>query len=232
MQADGMVRPSLTRALGAQLRRDLLLVFRHPQDVVNPLAFLVMVTTLFPLAVTPEPSRLAEIAPGVIWVGALLATLLSLDNLFRGDADDGSLELLLLAPHALYFLVLGRALAHWLTVALPLAVCAPLLGYLLSLAPAAMGALFLALLIGTPILSLVGAIGAALLAGVQRGGVLLFLLVLPLFVPVLVFGAGAVSAAQQGLDYSGQLAILGALLALAVTLSPFATGAALRITLS
>ncbi len=226
------VEPALGQALLAQMRRDLLLAFRHPQDIVNPLAFLIMVTTLFPLAVTPDAERLAQIAPGVVWVGALLAALLSLDNLFRGDAEDGSLELLLLAPHPLYFLVLGRALSHWLTVALPLAVCAPLIGYLLSLESRALVALFLALLIGTPLLSLIGAIGAALLAGVQRGGVLLFLLVLPLFVPVLVFGAGAVMAAQQGLPYGGQLAILGALLALAVTLSPFATAAALRISLS
>lgn len=225
-------RGGLAAALRAQLGRDLLLVFRHPQDVLNPVAFLVMVVTLFPLAVTPEADRLAEIAPGVVWVAALLATLLSLDNLFRGDAEDGSLELLLLAPQPLYFLVLARALAHWLTVALPLAICAPLLGGLLALPSAALWALFVALLLGTPLLSLVGAIGAALLAGVQRGGVLLFLLVLPLFVPVLVFGAGAVVAAQQGLDFSGHLALLGAMLALALALAPFAISAALRIAAS
>ncbi len=223
---------SLLRAMYAQFRRDLLMAYRHPQDVLNPIAFLVMVITLFPLAVTPEASRLAEIAPGVVWVAALLATLLSLDSLFRSDAEDGALELFLLAPHSLFFLCLARAASHWVTVALPLAICAPLLGYLLSLSPHAMWVMFLALLVGTPLLSLVGAIGAALLAGVQRGGVLLFLLILPLFVPVLVFGAGAVMAAQQALPYVGHLALLGSMLALALALAPFAISASLRVALS
>lgn len=229
---DGMQSASLGAAMRAQCRRDLLLVFRHPQELLNPIFFLVMVVSLFPLAVTPEPAQLAKIAPGVLWVAALLAVLVSLDHLFRTDAEDGALELMLLSPQALFFLCLTRALSHWVAVVLPLALCAPLLGALLNLSPAGMWASFLALLLGTPQLCLVGAIGAALLAGLRRGGVLLFLLVLPLFVPVLVFGAGAVLAAEQGLPYGGHLALLGAMLAMGFGLAPFAISAALRVALS
>lgn len=172
---------------------------------------------------------LREIAPGVIWIAALLATLLSMERLFRSDFEDGALEHLLLSPHSLPLLVLAKVLAHWLVAGLPLILVAPFLGVLLHLPSEAIGVLPVALLLGTPVLSLIGAIGVGLTVGLRRGGVLLTLLILPLYVPVLIFGSSAVMAATSGLPTSGQLALLGAMLALALTLSPFATAAGLRI---
>lgn len=225
-------RASLSRALWATIRRDLLLAFRRKQDLMNPLVFFVMVVTLFPLGVSPDPAFLAKAGAGVVWVAALLATLLSMDHLFRHDLEDGALEQFVMQPHPISLLVFGRILAHWLVTGVPLILLSPILGVMVDLPGNLIGVLCLTLLLGTPILSLVGAIGAALTVGLRGGGVLLSLIILPLYIPVLVFGAGAVVTAASGVDYGGLLAILGALLALAVPLSPWAAGAALRVSLS
>lgn len=214
------------------LERDLTLAYRHRAELANPLLFFVIVISLFPLGISPEAKLLQVIAPGVIWVAALLAAMLSLDNLFRSDFEDGSLEQLALTAHSLPLLVLAKVLAHWLVTGLPLLLLAPFLGILLFLPPSAMVTLILTLALGTPILSLIGAIGVALTVGLRRGGVLLSLLVLPLYIPVLIFAANAVNVAADGLPVTGQLYFLGALLSLSLTLSPFATAAALRISLS
>jgi heme exporter protein B len=214
------------------LKRDLTLAYRHRAELANPLLFFVIVISLFPLGISPEAKLLQVIAPGVIWVAALLAAMLSLDNLFRSDFEDGSLEQLALTAHSLPLLVLAKVLAHWLVTGLPLLLLAPFLGILLFLPQSAMLTLILTLALGTPILSLIGAIGVALTVGLRRGGVLLSLLVLPLYIPVLIFAANAVNVAADGLPVTGQLYFLGALLSLSLTLSPFATAAALRISLS
>lgn len=216
----------------ALIRRDLTVAFRHRGELANPLLFFLVVVSLFPLAVGADARILQSIAPGVIWVAALLATLLSLESMFRADLDDGSLEQMILSPHPLSLLVLARMLAQWLTRGLPLLFLAPLLGILLQLPGSAMGTLVASLALGTPSLALIGSIGAALTVGLKRGGVLLSLLVLPLYVPVLIFGAGAVNNAANGLPVVGQLYLLGALLALSVTLAPLATAAALRVSVS
>ena len=219
------------RAVAGVIRRDLNLAVRNRSELLNPLLFFVLVISLFPLGVGPSPALLAEIAPGVIWVAALLATLLSMERLFRSDFEDGSLEQLLLSGHPLTLLVLGKVLAHWLVTGLPLLLIAPLLGVLLYLPAEAIRLLPLTLLLGTPVLSLLGAVGVALTVGLKRGGVLLTLLVLPLYIPVLIFGTAAIAAAAAGLSVTGQLALLGALLALAITLAPLGIAAALRISL-
>ena len=218
-------------ALFQLLRRDLLLAFRSRHEWLNPLFFFVMVVTLFPLGLGPEPARLAEMAPGVIWVAALLAALLGMDALFRSDFDDGNLEQWLLSPQPLPLLVLAKVVAHWLMTGLPLTCLSPLLALLMNLPPTAIATLVWSLALGTPVLSLIGAIGAALTVGLSRGGVLLSLLVLPLYIPVLIFAAGGVSAAAMGVSASGQLALLGALLCLSLALAPLAIAAALRISL-
>ena len=213
------------------LRRDLLLAFRSRHAWLNPLFFFAMVVTLFPLGLGPEPARLAAMAPGVIWVAALLAALLGMDGLFRGDFEDGNLEQWLLSPQPLPLLALAKVAAHWLMTGLPLICLSPLLALLMHLPQAAIGVLVWSLALGTPVLSLVGAIGAALTVGLNRGGVVLSLLVLPLYIPVLIFAAGAVAAAAMGMSASGQLALLGALLCLSLALAPPAIAAALRISL-
>lgn len=211
------------------LRRELTLAFRHRAEIVNPLWFFLIVITLFPLGIGPEPQLLARIAPGVVWVAALLAALLSLERLFRDDFMDGSLEQLLLLPTPLPVTVAGKVCAHWLVTGLPLLLLSPLAALLLSLDMATWRALALTLLLGTPTLSFIGAIGSALTVGLRKGGVLLSLLVLPLYIPVLIFASGAVEAAASGLAIDGYLAVLGAMLAGSLTLAPFATAAALRI---
>jgi heme exporter protein B len=213
----------------AVIRRDLLLVWRRRGDALNPALFALLVATLFPLALGPEPQILQRIAPGVIWVALLLASLLSLDTLFRGDLEDGSLEQLLLAPQPLAALVFGKVLVHWLTTSVPLLLAAPLLAELLGLPHELLGVLMLSLLMGTPLLSLIGATVVALTVGMRRSGMLLGLLALPLYVPVLIFGAGSVMAASQGLPHAGALLLLGAGLALLIVLAPLATATALRI---
>jgi heme exporter protein B len=191
-----------------------------------------MVVTLFPLAVGAQPNLLQAMAPGVIWVAALLAALLSLDNLFRSDFEDGSLEQLLLSPHSLSILVLGKILAHWLVTGLPLLLVAPLLALFLGLPQAAMGTLWLTLILATPMLSLIGAIGVALTVGLRRGGMILSLLVLPLYIPVLIFASNAVDRAASGLPVTAQLNILLAMLILALVLVPLPTSAALKMSVN
>lgn len=213
------------------LRRDLLLAFRHRTELVNPLLFFLIVVSLFPLSLEPDPRILATIGPGVIWVAALLAAMLSLDSVFRADFEDGTLEQLLLTPQPVALLALTKVLAHWLVSGLPLILMAPLLGVLMNLPAEAILALLATLAVGTPVLSLIGAIGVALTVALRRSGVLLSLLVLPLYIPVLIFGSSAVGDAAAGLPYTGALLLIAALLVLALTLAPFAIAAALRISL-
>ncbi len=219
----------LLAAFGGILKRDLLLTFRRRSDLANPLFFLLMVVSLFPLAVSPDQALLHGLAPGIVWVAALLSTLLAVDRLFQRDYEDGSLEQLLISPSPIYLTVLGKVCAHWLVTGLPLALMAPILGAMLFLSPEGMLAMLLSLLLGTPVLSMISAIGAGLTLGLRGGGLLVALIALPLYIPVLIFGAGAVAAANEGLAYSGHLGLLGALLALALTLSPLAIAASLRI---
>lgn len=218
-------------ALLATARRDLLLALRRKSEVLTAVFFFVIVASLFPLGIGPEPLLLKKIAPGVLWVAALLATLLGLPRLFAADHQDGTLEQLALSPSPFGLLVSGKILAHWLVCGLPLVLLAPVLGVQYDLDAGALGVMTLALLLGTPLLSLIGAIGAALTLGVRGGGVLLALLVLPLYVPALIFGAGAVEAHIAGLEYGGHLSLLAAMLVVAVFFAPWATTAALRIAL-
>src|SRR3990172_1378139 len=211
------------------LKRDLTLALRRRAQIMNPLIFFVIVITLFPLGVGPEPNILQTLAPGVIWVAALLAAMLSLESIFHSDFEDGTLEQLLMTQHPLSVTILAKVTAHWLLAGLPLLILAPLLAVLLHLPGDAIQVLVITLALGTPILSLIGAIGVALTVGLRRGGVLLSLLVLPLYIPVLIFGAGAIDSASGGLPVSAHLSILGALLALSLSLSPLAAAAALRI---
>ena len=211
--------------------RDLRLAYRRKAEVLSALFFFVVVAALFPLAIGPEAAMLRQIGPGILWVGALLASILSLPRLFENDWRDGSLEHLMLSPHPLGLLVLGKICAHWLVSGLPLVALAPVLGLQFYLPPDVLGMLSLSLLLGTPVLSCIGAMGAALTLGVRGGGVLIALLVLPLFVPVLVFGAGAVQAMQSGLGAQAHVSILLAMLLPAVFFSPWACSAALRIAL-
>jgi len=224
--------PGLLAVGRAQLERDLRLVWRRRGDAAQPLLFALIVVALFPLALGSGATMLARIAPGVVWVAVLLAGLLTLDSLFRSDLEDGSLEQLLLSPAPLAWLIAMRVLVHWLVTALPLLLATPLFAELLQLPRPLLAPLMLSLAVGTPLLSLVGAIVAALTVGIRRSGMLLAVLALPLFVPVLVFGSGAVVAASQGLPWSGAIYLLAAGLALALVLVPLAAAAALRIALS
>ncbi len=219
------------RGMLAVIRRDLLLALRSKTEVLTALFFFVIVTSLFPLGIGPEPALLRKIAPGVLWVAALLASMLGLQRMFAADHADGTLEQMALSPTPLAMLVTGKIVSHWLVCGLPLVLIAPVLGIQFDLDAQALGVLMLALLLGTPLLSMIGAIGAALTLGVRGGGVLLSLLVLPLYVPALIFGAGAVQAQVAGLDVGGHLSLLAALLALATFFAPWATTAALRIAL-
>lgn len=213
----------------ATLRRDLLLAVRHRAEMVNPLVFFLIAITLIPLGVSPETKTLAAIAPGLIWVMALLATLLSLDGLFRSDFEDGSLEQMLISPQPLYFTVLAKVMVHWLVTGLPLTLMSPLLGVMLALPAGGYGPLCVTLLLGTASMSLIGAVGAALTVALRKGGLLLSLIVMPLYVPVLIFGASAVHNAVLGSVITSQIAVLGAFLALAVVLAPLAAAGALRV---
>ncbi|WP_296893425.1 heme exporter protein CcmB [Thiobacillus sp.] len=219
------------RTLGHIVSRDVLLAIRRRADVATTLFFFVIVASLFPLGMGPDPKLLRAMAPGILWVAALLASMLSLGRLFDADYADGSLEQLMLVPEPLALVVIGKVMAHWLISGLPLVLIAPVIALQFDLPAGSLGTLLLALLLGTPLLSLIGAIGAALTVGVRGGGVLVSLLVLPLYVPVLIFGAGAVDASATGMDASGHLSILGALLLLGMVLAPWATAAALRISL-
>ena len=224
--------PGMASSLVAVIKRDLVLAFRRRQDLANPLVFFVIVVSLFPLGVSPEKSFLATAAAGVVWVAALLATLLSLDSLFRADFEDGALEQMILSPQPLFLLVLGKVFAHWLVTGVPLILLSPILGLMLHLDEKLLGILVLTLIIGTPVLSLIGAIGAALTVGLRVGGVLLSLLILPLYIPILIFGTGTVQAAGAGMEYHAYLAIQGAIFMFSLVISPFAAGAALKISVS
>lgn len=224
-----MKRLSTIAVLAAVVRRDLTIALRQKSEVLTTLFFFVIVASLFPLGIGPEAALLRRIAPGILWVGALLAAMLSLQRLFAADYADGSLEQMVLSPVPLGVLVGGKILAHWLLAGLPLVLMAPVLGLQFDLDGRSLAILAVSLLLGTPVLSLVGAIGAALTLGVRGGGVLLSLLILPLYIPVLIFGAGAVEADAAGLSAAGHLSLLAAMLTLAAFFAPWVTTAALRI---
>jgi heme exporter protein B len=217
---------SLTLAV---LRRDLLAAARRGSEWSNPLVFFVMVCALFPLGIGPQPQRLAELAPGILWVVALLSALLATDSLFRSDYDDATLEQMLLSHQSLYPQVIAKMLTHWLLTGLPLSLLSPLLGVLLYLPSSGMWALMLSLLLGTAVLSFIGGIGAALTVGLRKGGLLLSLITLPLYIPVLIFGSSAVKSAVTGEVYTPQLAMLGVFFLMALALAPLAVCGALRI---
>jgi heme exporter protein B len=223
---------ALFKAYSAIVRRDLVLAMRRRSEIANPVLFFILIITLFPLGIGAQPKLLQAIAPGIIWVSALLATMLSLDNLFRSDFDDGSLEQLLLSPYPTSILVLGKITAHWLTTGLPLLLVAPLLALFLGMPNQALSVLLLTLLLGTPILSLIGAVGVALTVGLRRGGMILSLLVLPLYVPVLIFASNAVEMASSGLPVTAQINILVSMLLLALVLAPWPTAAALKMSIN
>ena len=222
---------SLSAALVNLIRRDLTVAVRRSHDVLTPLVFFFIVVALFPLGVGPEPNMLRTMAPGVIWVAALLATMLSLSRLFADDYADGTLEQMLVAPQPLALMVAAKTIVHWLLSGLPLVVLSPVLAVQLQMETDTMRTLVVSLLLGTPTLSLLGSIGAALTLGLRGGGVLVSLLVLPLYTPVLIFGAGSVAATATGLDPEAQLSLLGAFLALALAFAPWATAAGLRVSL-
>lgn len=226
-----MKKLSLLSLLILVVRRDLVLAMRRRADVLTTLIFFVMVVSLFPLGVGPEMDMLRKMAPGVLWVAALLASMLSLGRLFSADYLDGTLEQMLLAPQSLSVLVLGKMLSHWMVSGLPLVLMTPVLGLQFDMSLQAIGVLMLSLLLGTPVLSMIGAIGAALTLGLRGGGVLLSLLVLPLCIPVLIFGTGAVQAVSSGLSISSHLSLLGALLVLALAFTPWVSAQALRISM-
>jgi heme exporter protein B len=217
--------------LGWVIRRDLLLAMRRRGDLASTLFFFVMVASLFPLGVGPEPQLLRSMAPGIVWVAALLASTLALNRLFASDYADGTLEQMLLSPEPLALLVIGKVIAHWLISGLPLVIISPLIALQFNQPAAAYVPMLLSLLLGTPLLSLVGGIGAALTLGLRSSGMLTTLLVLPLYIPVLIFGASAIADGATGMDISGQLAVLGALLLLGWAMAPWAISASLRIAL-
>ncbi len=223
---------ALLDAFTAIVRRDLVLAMRRRSECANPVLFFILVITLFPLGIGAQPKLLQAIAPGIIWVSALLATMLSLDSLFRSDFDDGSLEQILLSPYPTSILVLGKITAHWLTTGLPLLIVAPLLAVFLGLPNQSLSILLLTLALGTPILSLIGAVGVALTVGLRRGGMILSLLVLPLYVPVLIFASNAVEMASSGLPVAAQINILVSMLLMALVLAPWPTAAALKMSIN
>lgn len=224
--------PSLRHALWSSVRRELLISVRHKGELANPLIFFLMVVVFIPLGISIETAVLSKIAPGMLWVIALLATLLSLDGLFRSDYDDGSLEQMVLSPQPLAGLVLTKILAHWLMTGIPLTLLAPLLGVMLSLPNDGYWVLLVSLLIGTGSLSLIGAIGAALTVGLRKGGLLLSLVIMPFYVPVLIFGAGAVKNAIDGFPVGAELAILGIMFVGWSVLAPFAVAGGLKISVN
>jgi heme exporter protein B len=222
---------SLTGSLALIIRRDWLLAMRRRADVLTTLVFFVMVVSLFPLSIGPEAEVLRKIAPGVVWVAALLASMLSLGRLFSADYADGTLEQMMLAPQSLALLVFGKMVAHWLLSGLPLVLLAPVLALQFAVPADGVLVLVVGLLLGTPVLSAIGAIGAALTLGLRGGGVLVSLLVLPLCIPVLIFGAGAVDAVLKDMDATANLALLGAALMVSLAVAPWVAAQALRISM-
>jgi len=213
------------------IKRDLLLAMRRQSDVLTTLFFFIIVVSLFPLSVGPEMNLLRAMAPGIVWVAALLASMLSLGRMFSNDYMDGTLEQMLLSPQSLSLLVLGKALAHWLVTGIPLVLMAPVLGIQYDLPGDALAILTISLLLGTPVLSLIGAIGAALTLGLRGGGVLVSLLVLPLYIPILIFGAGAVEASMAGVEFDAHLSLIGAFLLVSLVFAPWAAASSLRVSL-
>ena len=226
-----MSTPSTLKMFRWIVVRDLTLAWRRKADVLSTLFFFVIIVSLFPLSIGPESQLLRSIAPGVVWVAALLASMLSLSRLFENDYHDGTLEQMLVTPQPLFLVVLGKILAQWLVSEVPLAVVAPLLGIQFGLEQRTLWILFLSLLLGTPVLSLIGSIGAGLTLGLRGGGVLIAVLILPLYVPVLIFGAGAVDASINSGNVSPNIYLLAAFFLLALVFAPWATAAALRISL-
>ena len=212
----------------AYLNRDLLLGIRNKSDLIKPLIFFLLISVLVPLAIAPEADRLAELAPGIIWIFAVLATLLSVERLFSDDLQDGSLEQMLMSPNLLIFPILGKVTAHWLMIGLPLALLSPVIGIWLSLPTTAVLPMMLSLAIGTAVLSLIGAVGAALTLP-RQGGVLIALLVMPLYMPVLIFGSATIQSAVDGQNWTAPLSILVAVLAIAIALCPLAINVSLRL---
>lgn len=223
--------PGTGYAMWQNLKRELVVGFRNRGDMANPLIFFLCTLVFIPLGISPDGDVLAEIAPGMIWIIALLATLLSLDRLFSSDFDDGSLEQALLSGQPMHFIVLGKIIVHWLITGLPLTILSPVLGAMMFLPAGGYFTLFLTLLIGTLSLSLLGAIGAALTVALRRGGLLLSLIIMPLYVPVLILGTGVVNSAISGLPYNGLLSLMGAYLVFWLMLAPFAAAGALRVSL-
>ena len=224
-----MTSPSMFSMFRCLIWRDLLLAWRRRTDVLATMFFFIIVVSLFPLGIGPEPQLLRTIAPGVVWVAALLASMLALGRVFGNDYEDGTLEQLLLTPQPLYLVVLAKVLAQWLVSEVPLVLVAPVLGLQFGLSQNTLAVMTVSLLLGTPVLSLVGSIGAALTLGLRSANVLVALLVLPLYIPVLIFGSGAIEATVSGAEAQPYLLLLGATLVLALTFAPWATAAALRI---
>ena len=222
-------RTTTAAAFRATLARDLLIAYKRKNDIVNPFMFFLIVATLFPIGISPDPERLEEIAAGALWISALLAAMLSMDSLYHADYEDGSLEQLLLSPHPLYFMVLAKNIGHWLVSGLPLVLASPLIAYMLNLAGEAYWVLFATLLLGTPVLSLLGSIGVALTVGLGSRGLILAVITLPMSVPVLIFGTLAVQTSLNGASPAGYLSLMAAMLAAALSLAPLASAAALRI---
>lgn len=225
-------RNSLITTFLAIVCRDLAIAFRHLNEIFHPVLFFIIIVSLFPLAISPDPIFLQKLAPGIIWVAVLLATLLGLDGIFRSEYEDGTLELFVLSPHPLSVLVIAKVCAHWLITGLPLILVAIGLGIMLNLPSSAFLAMLLSLLLGTPAMSMIGAIGAALTVGLRKSGVLLTLIIMPLYLPVLIFGSSAIQAAALQTNWSGQLYLLAAILILSLTLAPFAIATALKISLN
>lgn len=224
--------PSLTQAFVATLKKEWMIGFRNRGDIANPLIFFLSVIVFVPLGISPDSAVLSDLAPGMIWIVALLSCLLSLDRLFQADFDDGSLVQAILSGQSMYVLVIAKVLVHWLITGLPLTLLSPLLGMMMALPDSGYVPLLVSLLLGTATLSLIGAIGAALTVALRRGGLLLSLIIMPLYIPVLVFGAGAVNNAVQGMSYTAQLAMLGGFVLLSLVLAPLAAAGALKVSVN
>lgn len=223
---------SVGKAFLSTLRRDLLIAFKRKNDIANPFMFFFIVVSLFPIGISPESEKLSEIAPGVIWIAVLLSSMLSMDNLYRADYEDGSLEQLLLSPNPLFFLVLAKNISHWLVSGVPVILVSPVLAYMLSLPSSAYGVLVMSLLLGTPVISLIGSIAVALTVGLGSRGLILAVITLPMSVPVLIFGTLAVQTQLNGGSPIGYLALLFAMFAASLSLAPLASAAALRISVN
>ena len=216
----------------ATLKRDLMVAYKRKNDIFNPFMFFLIVCSLFPIGISPDPVRLGEIASGVLWISALLASLLAMDSLYQNDFEDGSLEQLLISPHPLYFLVLAKNIAHWLVSGLPVVIISPLVAYMLSLPGDAYSIMFFTLLVGTPVLSLLGSIGVALTVGLGSIGLILAVITLPMSVPVLIAGTLTIQEVLNGASLAGYIAVLGAMFVGSLTLAPLASATALRISVN